>query len=182
MHIGGHVDWESDRRLIGARDGSQILYDVLAQRVIGALGGPDVFPKPGGDIALSPDGEWFVNGHGAGGKNYYTILRRDDGAWTRHAGFDQGGYTSGELRIDPSPCWNRDGTRILVVAVDARRTARDPPHHREGREPAVTPEPLSSVAAGDGSSVRPDQCGYSWAQRCRGLARMAILSNAVKGQ
>jgi hypothetical protein len=59
---------------------------------------------------------------GAGGKNYYTILRRGDGAWTRTARSDQGGYTSGELRIDPSPCWNRDGTKVLVIAVDARRT------------------------------------------------------------
>jgi hypothetical protein len=122
MHLGGHVDWESDRVLIGARGDSQVLYDVLSQRVTGSLGGADVFPRPGGDIALSPDGAWFVNGHGAGGKNYYTILRRRDGAWTRTAGLDQGGYTSGELRIDPSPCWNRDGTRFLVVAVDARRT------------------------------------------------------------
>jgi hypothetical protein len=121
MHLVGHVDWESDRCLIGA-GGSQVLYDVVAQQVTGPLGGPGVFPRPGGDIALSPDGAWFVNGHGAGGKNYYPILRRGDAAWTRTSGLDQGGYTSGELRIDPSPCWNREGTRILVVAVDARHT------------------------------------------------------------
>jgi hypothetical protein len=94
-HPGGHVEWESDRRLIGARGGSQVLYDVVAQRVTGLFGGPDVFPKPGGDIALSPDGAWFVNGHGAGGKNYSTILRRGDGAWTRTAGLDQGGLHRG---------------------------------------------------------------------------------------
>jgi hypothetical protein len=71
---------------------------------------------------LSADGQWFVNGHGDKGKTYYTILRRADGTWTRTPGFDQGGYITGELRIDPSPNWNRDGTQLLVVAVDKNKT------------------------------------------------------------
>jgi hypothetical protein len=117
LHIGGHPEWESDTRMIGVRGREQILFDVERQEVAGALGSPEIFPNPGGDVALSPDGEWFVNGHGAQGKNYYNILRRADGAWQRTAGFDQGGYITGELRIDPSPTWNRDGTQILVCAV-----------------------------------------------------------------
>jgi hypothetical protein len=56
------------------------------------------------------------------GKNYYTILRRADGAVARTAGFDQGGYTTGELRIDPSPNWNRDGTQFIVAAADAEKS------------------------------------------------------------
>ncbi len=116
-HIGGHPDWESGTTLIG-RDGKrQILFDVDRQRVSGALGSPEIFPDPGGDVALSPDGTWFVNGHGRGGKNYYNIMRRSDEAWTRSAGLNQGGYIKGELRIDPSPCWSRDGTQLLVVAI-----------------------------------------------------------------
>jgi hypothetical protein len=122
MHIGGHPEWESGRRLIGVRGKEQILFDIERQEVVGTLGTPEAFPNPGGDVALSPDGKWFVNGHGAKGKNYYTILRRSDGAWTRTAGFDQGGYTTGELRIDPSPCWNRDSTQILMVATDEKKT------------------------------------------------------------
>jgi hypothetical protein len=122
MHIGGHPEWESDRRLIGARGRQQILFDVDDQKIVGTLGTNDPFPNPGGDIALSADGQWFVNGHGEKGKNYYTILRRADGALMRTAGFDQGGDTSGELRIDPSPNWNRDGTQIMVVAIDAKKS------------------------------------------------------------
>jgi len=124
MHIGGHPDWESGDRLIGIRGKDQILYDVERQEVVSTLGTPEMFPNPGGDIALSPDGKWFVNGHGENGKNYYNILRRVDGAWTRTAGLDQGGYITGELRIDPSPCWNRESTQLLVVGVanDEKKT------------------------------------------------------------
>jgi hypothetical protein len=121
-HIGGHPEWESGRTLIGARGKDQILFDVEDQKVTGTLGTPEIFPNPGGDIALSPDGKWFVNGHGEKGKNYYTILRRSDGAWVRTEGFDQNGYTSGNLRIDPSPNWNRDNSKLLVVATDAKKT------------------------------------------------------------
>jgi hypothetical protein len=121
-HIGGHPEWESGRTLIGARGKEQILFDVVDQKVTGALGAPETFPDPGGDIALSADGKWFVNGHSEKGKNYYTILRRADGARVRTEGFDRGGYTGGELRIDPSPNWNRDGSQILVVATDAKKT------------------------------------------------------------
>ncbi len=121
LHIGGHPEWESDRRLIGDHDRQQVLFDVEEQKIVGTLGKPGTFPSPGGDIALSPTGEWFVNGHGSQGKNYYTILRRADRAVARTIGFDQGGY-SGELRIDPSPNWNRDGTQLLVVAIDEQKT------------------------------------------------------------
>jgi len=124
LHIGGHPEWESGRRLIGSRDGRQVLFDVVRQEVVETLGTAEMFPNPGGDVALSPDGLWFVNGHGAGGKNFYTVLRRADGAWTRSAGVDQGKYTGGNLRIDPAPCWNRTGTQFVVpgIAADDRTT------------------------------------------------------------
>ncbi len=123
-HIGGHPEWESGQTMIGQRDNEQILFDVELQVVTGTLGTPEIFPKPNGDVALSPDGKWFVNGHGEKGMNYYTILRRTDGSWMRTAGVDQGGFISGDLRIDPSPCWNRDGSQILVtgIAEDEQRT------------------------------------------------------------
>jgi hypothetical protein len=123
-HIGGHPDWEFGHRLIGIRGKDQILFDTEQQTFVGTIGTQDIFPNPGGDIALSPDGKWFVNGHGEKGKNYYTILRRSDGAWTRTEGIDQGGYTTGELRIDPAPCWNRESTQLLIsgIANDAQKT------------------------------------------------------------
>jgi hypothetical protein len=123
-HIGGHPDWEFGHRLIGIRGKDQILFDTEQQTFVGTIGTQDIFPDPGGDIALSPDGKWFVNGHGEKGKNYYTILRRSDGAWTRTEGIDRGGYTTGELRIDPAPCWNRESTQLLIsgIANDAQKT------------------------------------------------------------
>jgi hypothetical protein len=115
--IGGHPDWESGHRMIGRIGADQVLYDTDEQRVVEKLGTPTIFPKPEGDIALSPDGRWFVNGHGEKGKNFYTILRRSDGVWSRSAGFEQGGYVSGDLRLDPGPLWNRDSTKLLVPGM-----------------------------------------------------------------
>lgn len=122
--IGGHPDWENGHRMIGAQGDDQIIFDTDAQEVTGTLGSRAIFPKPGGDVALSPDGKWFVNGHGANGRNFYTILHRADGAWVRSPGFDQGGYINGDLRLDPGPLWNRDNTELLVpgIADDADKT------------------------------------------------------------
>lgn len=121
-HIGGHPEWESGNLMIGRREKDQILFDVDRQEIVGTLGTQDIFPDPNGDVALSPDGTWFVNGHSMKGHNYFTFLRRSDGQWIRSAGMNKGGFHAGELRIDPSPCWNRDGSQILTCAVDAEKT------------------------------------------------------------
>ncbi len=117
MFIGGHPDWERGHRMIGQKDDRQIIYDTDAMKIAGDLGNAEMFPKPGGDVALSPDGAWFVNGHGDKGKNYYTILQRSDGAWVRSPGFDQGDYISGDLRLDPGPLWNRESNQLLVPGL-----------------------------------------------------------------
>lgn len=119
QHIGGHPEWDFGRRMIGRLGDRQIIYDTDRQRVVGSLGSPKIFPYPEGDIALSPDGKWFVNGYKSNRekKNYYVIYRRQDGAHVRSRGFDIGRWTSGDLRQDPSPCWNRDGTQILVPGL-----------------------------------------------------------------
>lgn len=121
-HIGGHPEWESGNLMIGRREKDQILFDVDRQEIVGTLGTQDIFPDPNGDVALSPDGTWFVNGHSMKGHNYFTFLRRIDGQWIRSPGMNKGGFHAGELRIDPSPCWNRDGSQILTCAVDAEKT------------------------------------------------------------
>ena len=118
QHIGGHPEWDLGRHMIGRIGTQQILFDTDTQMVVGSLGSSDIFPDPEGDIALSPDGKWFVNGFKdrAARKNYYVIYRREDGAHIRTAGFDIGNL-AGDLRQDPSPCWNRDGTKLLVPGV-----------------------------------------------------------------
>ena|GEM_PF-215688 len=113
-YIGGHPEWAEGSRVIGRKGNRQVLYDVDRKEIVGQIATPQIIPKPGGDISLSPDGKWFVNGYGSGGKNYYVIVRLSDGAHVRSQAFSRGPYTRGELRIDPAPRWNRTSDAILV--------------------------------------------------------------------
>jgi len=121
MHIGGHPEWAEGLLLIGKRGDKQILYDISKQQVVGQLGTPEIFPNPGGDVALSPDGKWFVNGYKAGDSNRFVVYRRSDGLYGRSAGLDKGAY-SGDIRIDPAPRWNRASNAILVPGIAANKT------------------------------------------------------------
>ena len=62
-HIGGHPEWGYDGKLIGRIGKDQVIFDTNSQQVIDSIGTPSIFPNPEGDIALSPDGKWFVNGY-----------------------------------------------------------------------------------------------------------------------
>jgi hypothetical protein len=110
--------------VIGDVDKKQILYDVDKQQIVGQLGTPEIFPNPGGDSALSPDGKWFVNGYRKGHEDFYAILRRSDGSYVRTRGLPVDNWTDGDLRCDPAPCWNRTSDQIAVPAIadDAGRT------------------------------------------------------------
>lgn len=121
LHIGGHPEWAEDSLMIGRQGENQILYDVDKQQVVGQLGTPEMFPDPEGDIALSPDGNWFVNGYKVGTENFYAVYRRSDGAFARSAGLDKGAF-SGDIRIDPAPRWNRTNDAILVPGIAANKT------------------------------------------------------------
>lgn len=117
QHIGGHPEWDSGHRMIGSVSNQQVIYDVDKQEVVGELGDKKVFPSAEGDIALSPDGQWLVNGHRKDSTNYYTFFRRADNAWVRSPGFAVRGWESGDLRCDPAPCWNRDSREIVFPAI-----------------------------------------------------------------
>ncbi len=113
--IGGHPEWGPENQVIGQIGDSQVLYDVDKKEVVGEIGNPGDFPKPGADISYSPNGNWFANGFGAeGGNNEYIIFRMNDGALIRTEAFSRGPYRKGELRIDPAPRWNRTNDEILV--------------------------------------------------------------------
>lgn len=120
-HIGGHPEWAEGNLLIGSGDGKQIFYNVDTKKIVGQLGTTEMFPKPGGDVSLSPDGNWFVNGYGQSSKNYYSVYRRSDGAFARSDGIDKGSY-SGDIRIDPAPRWNRTNDAILVPGISGNGT------------------------------------------------------------
>lgn len=121
IHIGGHPEWADGSTIIGRRKDLQVLYDVDQQTIVGQLGTPEIFPDPEGDISLSPDGRWFVNGYKKGTKNFYTIYRLSDGASVRSPGMDKGEF-SGNIRIDPAPRWNRASDAILVPGIDQNLT------------------------------------------------------------
>ena len=91
------------------------------KKIVGQLGTPAIFPSPGGDVSLSPDGKWFVNGYKKGDKNYFAVLRPSDGLHGRSAGLGKGSY-SGDIRIDPAPRWNRAGNTILVPGIAGNKT------------------------------------------------------------
>jgi hypothetical protein len=117
IFIGGHPEWDFKSRMIGRVDDKLVLYDTLKQELVGTFGGPEVFRDPEGDTALSRDGRWIVNGAPTGATMHYTIMRVADRAFIKTEEFSRAGYTGGDLRIDPAPCWNRAGDRFAFPAL-----------------------------------------------------------------
>ena len=117
VFIGGHPEWEQGPNLIGHVDGRLVVYDSDRQKVIGPVGPPKAFPDPENDVALSPDGAWVVQGLEEGSRTAYTVFRRSDGVWTRTKWFDQKEFTTGPLRIDAAPKWNRSSDEILFSSL-----------------------------------------------------------------
>lgn len=120
--IGGHPEWGPGNRLFGAIEGRQIIYDAAARKVVGQVAASDVLPDPEGDIALSPDATWLVNGHGANGENQYVVVHLPSGQGQRIGGFSNAGWSKGDLRLDPAPAWDRTSGQFLVPALAADGT------------------------------------------------------------
>lgn len=117
VFIGGHPEWESGSRLIGHAQSSLVLYDSQTMEIVEKLGDSKVFPDPENDVALSSDGEWIVQGLEEGPRTAYTVYRRADEQWARTGWYDQHPYTSGDLRIDPAPKWNRSSSAFLFSSL-----------------------------------------------------------------
>jgi hypothetical protein len=122
IFIGGHPEWDARSRMIGRVGDKLVLYDTLKQELVETIGGPEMFRDPEGDTALSRDGQWIVNGAPTGETMHYTIVRRADRTFIRTRDFSRAGYTGGDLRIDPAPCWNRAGNRFAFPALAADGT------------------------------------------------------------
>lgn len=130
QNIGGHPDWDVGRIMIGSvqKDGElqQIRYDTDTGKIVSRIGNAKMFPKPEGDIALSPNGNWFVNGYKPtrdSSENFYAVYRRSDGAFARSPGVNKGPYSENrDLRIDPAPRWNRTNNAILVPGIAKNNT------------------------------------------------------------
>ena len=118
QYIGGHPEWFHDTQIIGSWNNQQVVYDILKKKVITTLGSPEIFPKPGGDISLSPNRHWLINGYNnKSGSNFYSILNLKSGVWAKTPSFDTGTYKK-DLRIDPAPRWNHDNNQVLVPGLD----------------------------------------------------------------
>ena len=89
----------------------------MTQKIVGQIGTPEILPDPEGDVALSPDGKWFVNGYRKGDENFWVVVRRSDNTWQRTQGYNIKGRTSGDLRLDAAPAWNRTSDAILFPAL-----------------------------------------------------------------
>lgn len=125
-YYGGHPEWDTGNVMMGADGNRQIRYDTESQKIVGTLAAPGTFAKPGGDVAFSPDGRWFINGH----KNkklkqtLFTLFNEKQNRVIRTRGFPIGDWLSGELRIDPAPGWNRTNDGILFGAYDSKSKTR----------------------------------------------------------
>lgn len=121
QHIGGHPEWFQGTQIIGSNKNQQVIYDILQKKIIGTIGSSDIFPKPGGDISVSPDGKWLVNGYNnKSGANFYSIMNLKTGAWVKTPSFETGDYKK-DLRIDPAPRWNHNNNQILVSGLDKNK-------------------------------------------------------------
>jgi hypothetical protein len=103
--------------MIGHVDGNLVLYDSVEQVVKRSIGSQEIFPDPENDVALSPDGKWIVQGLEVETRTAYTVFRRSDHVWTRTRWFDQREFSSGDLRIDAAPKWNRSSSKILFSSL-----------------------------------------------------------------
>ncbi len=111
------LEWERGHRLIGSIENKLVILDTDSQEIVEQIADETIIEGPGGDSALSPDGDWIVTGYGKGGHNMWVVYCRTDGAWIRTPSYDQRPYTRGDLRSDPAPLWNRDGTQILFPSL-----------------------------------------------------------------
>lgn len=123
VFIGGHPEWEWGSCMIGSSDGQQVIYDLQQKKIVGSLGGSELFPNPGGDVSLSPDGSWFVNSHRDGQYHHYTFLDMKTRRVVRSPPVYLADWNAGAIRLDPAPCWNRTNDGIVVpgIAKDGTR-------------------------------------------------------------
>ncbi|NKB70655.1 MAG: hypothetical protein GKR89_26595 [Candidatus Latescibacteria bacterium] len=122
VFIGGHPEWAEGRHALGGHDGRLAVYDTDAQQIVDYIADPTIIPDPGGDSALSPNGDLLVTGYGVAEGNQWVVYSRKDGTWVRTDPYSRGQYTRGDLRCDSAPCWNRDSSQILVPAIAADGT------------------------------------------------------------
>ncbi len=113
--IGGHPEWGEGDEIIGRQRSHQVVYNVRMQEIVRRIGSRHQLPDPEGDIALSPDGQWLVNGSKYRGDYLrYDFIHLPTGRHLRSPALDRGGLLRGALRIDPAPRWNRTSDAILV--------------------------------------------------------------------
>ncbi len=117
-NIGGHPEWVNGTEILGSYENEQVVYDIISRKIKRTIGSKEIFPQPGGDVCLSPNSEWLVNGYNdKAGTNFYSLMNLKTGDWVKMPSFSTGVYKK-DLRIDPAPRWNHDNNKILVSGLD----------------------------------------------------------------
>ena len=118
INIGGHPEWANGTEIIGTHDNKQIVYDIITRKIKRTIGSNVIFPQPNGDISLSPNSDWLINGYNdKAGTNFYSLMNLKTGNWVNTPSFNTGIYKK-DLRIDPAPRWNHDNNKVLVSGLD----------------------------------------------------------------
>lgn len=119
-YYGGHPEWIENDCIIGSHGKDQIIYSIPEKKIVGKVGNPEVLPKTGGDTSLSPDGKWLAVSlkDDKEGKNSYVVFRRSDMKYVHTPAMPTMENNDGDLRVDPSPRWNRTSDALLVPGVD----------------------------------------------------------------
>ena len=121
-HIGGHPEWSEEDNIVFGRamnipslKNKIVLYNVDTDMIVGTVGDGTNFEKTSGDLTLSTNGEMFANGWEEGDNLVYAVVNMTDGSNGLAPLVSRGSiYTSGNLRIDAAPRWNRRGDKLLV--------------------------------------------------------------------
>ena len=121
-HIGSHPEWSEEDNIVFGRamnipslKNQIVLHNVDTDTIVGTVGDGTYFKKTSGDLTLSTDGEMFANGWEEGENLVYAAVNNTDGSNGLAPLVSRGSiYTSGNLRIDAAPRWNRRGDKLLV--------------------------------------------------------------------
>lgn len=156
----GHPEWDAGNNIMTV---PPTVYDTRTNAKIETIGS-DVFTTPWGDLAVSRGRNWIAinETRSLGGGAYDTRVRIYSRAakkvmdlpWYsigKYHGTNGGVWA--ENRIDTSPCWNRDATKVYFFALAADGTRQAYVAHLSWGSAAIPPSAAITQPASEGTTV-----------------------------